>query len=442
MEENMSRHRYSSPAALLLLLLASAGCVEGPTPLEEGLRPQAARVPGTDIIAVQNRYTPGLLRREGIIGTGIRLSGTGEQSIAVYALTPGHAAAARIPERLEGFGVNVVVTGRILATDYNDPTTGQRPAPNGFSIGHYAITAGTIGARVTDGTHAYILSNNHVLANSNNGRAGDPIYQPGPYDGGTAADQIGTLADFQPINMSMFATNTMDAAIALVDAGDVLGTTPTYAYGAPGTTPAAATLDMAVKKFGRTTGLTHGTVSEVNATIEVCYIVFYNLCLESAYFNGQIGIAPGTFSGGGDSGSLIVTDDASNSPVGLLFAGSSTRTFANPIAPVLARFGVTIDAGGNPPGPTDTQAPVVSFARACVKATCTFTDQSTDNVGVVAWSWTFGNRKTATLQNPSTTYSKAGTYTVTLTARDAAGNTGTATGTVSCTKTGKTPNCV
>jgi len=61
----------------------------------------------------------------------------------------------------------------------------------------------------------YILSNNHVLANSNGASIGDPEYQPGPFDGGTAADQIATLSDFQVISFAANGTNTIDAAIAL-----------------------------------------------------------------------------------------------------------------------------------------------------------------------------------------------------------------------------------
>src|SRR5881394_2951421 len=61
----------------------------------------------------------------------------------------------------------------------------------------------------------YILSNNHVLANSNGATIGDPEYQPGPYDGGTSADQIATLTDFQVISFASNGSNTIDAAIAL-----------------------------------------------------------------------------------------------------------------------------------------------------------------------------------------------------------------------------------
>jgi len=438
--------RFKATLALAAFaLLAATACADRPAPLEEPLSLQAARVPGPDIMAVQHRHTPELMRREGIIGTGIRLREGAGQAIVVYAVSPAHAAAARIPPGLEGFDVEVVVTGRIDAINYNIPTTKERPAPNGFSVGHYDITAGTIGAKVKDAAgNSYILSNNHVLANSNNGSIGDPILQPGPYDGGTAADQIGTLAAFQTIVMGG-ANNTMDAAIARVNGADLLGVTPTYAYGAPGTSVANATLNLAVQKFGRTTGHTTGTVAETNVTVSVCYVPrgFFG-CAEAATFTGQIGISPGTFSAGGDSGSLIVTNNSSKNLVGLLFAGSSTRTLANPIGPVLTRFGVSIDteSGGEPP-PTgeDTQAPSASFTVSCKNTSCAFTDRSTDNVGVTAWSWNFGNNLTSTLRNPSTTYSGTGSYTVTLIASDAAGNSGSASRTVTCSLKGKAVRC-
>jgi hypothetical protein len=433
-------------AIAALLAVTAAACSEQPAPFEEGPPAQAARLPGPDIMAVQNRYTPELMRRDGIIGTGIRLGDAGAQKIVVYAVSPSHAAAARVPGRLEGYDVDVVVTGRIDAGNYNNPTTKERPAPNGFSVGHPAITAGTIGARVKKSNGSvYILSNNHVLANSNNASIGDATLQPGPYDGGTSADQIGTLADFQTIVMGG-SSNTMDAAIALVDGADLLGATPTYAYGAPGTSPVNPSLNMAVQKFGRTTGHTTGTIAEVNVTVSVCYVPRgYFACAEAATFTGQIGISPGTFSAGGDSGSLIVTNNSSKNPVGLLFAGSSTRTLANPIGPVLQRFGVAIDteagSGGGGGGGADTTAPSASFSYSCNRANCSFTDQSTDNVGVTSRSWSFGNGQTSTATNPSTTYNSAGNFTVTLTVSDAAGNDAVATDVVSCSVRGKQLRC-
>ena len=103
-------------------------------------------------------------------------------------------------------------------------------------------------------------------------------------------------------------------------------------------------LGIQVQKYGRTTGLTVGTVDGINATVDVCYD---SSCFSVARFVDQLVISPGTFSGGGDSGSLIV--DSGKHPVGLLFAGSSTNTIANRIDLVLNRFGVSIDEGSPPP---------------------------------------------------------------------------------------------
>ncbi|MEZ5097177.1 MAG: serine protease [Nocardioides sp.] len=97
-----------------------------------------------------------------------------------------------------------------------------RPVRPGYSVGHFKITAGTIGAGAYDiaplpgkPPRYYILSNNHVLANSNDAALGDPVYQPGPYDGGTAADAIGRLARFVPIKFDG-SCNYVDCAVAEV----------------------------------------------------------------------------------------------------------------------------------------------------------------------------------------------------------------------------------
>jgi PKD repeat protein len=446
----MHRSRTSLLAVALTALAATACTEEQSQPLEPAQQLDAAPVAvraTPDIIAVQNRHTADLMRRDGIIGTGVRVGAAGE-AIVVYAVTPSHAAAARVPSRLEGYNVDVVVTGRIDAVR-STPTLRARPAPSGFSVGHPDITAGTIGAKVKDaGGNVYILSNNHVLANSNNADIGDATLQPGPYDGGTSADQIGTLSDFETIVMGG-AANTMDAAVALVNGADLLGRTPDDAYGAPGTSVySGGLLNKGVQKFGRTTGHTTGTVTETNLTVSVCYVprgMFS--CAQAATFTNQIGISPGSFSAGGDSGSLIVTEDTRKDLVGLLFAGSSTRTIANPIGPVLSRFGVTIDtsegSGGTEPPPPgdDTTAPTAAFAYYCGnRDTCSFTDQSTDNVGVTAWQWSgaFGS----TQANPTHTFAGAGSYTVTLVATDAAGNVSSPVSrTISCAVRGKNLRC-
>jgi hypothetical protein len=107
--------------------------------------------------------------------------------------------------------------------------------------------------------------------------------------------------------------------------------------------------------------VTFGQISEVNVTVVVCYAGF-PFCSKSATFVNQFSI-DGSFSAGGDSGSLIVTS-AENNPVGLLFAGSSNRTIANQIQTVLNYFQVSIDdgsTGSQPPPPGGIQLSVDGY---------------------------------------------------------------------------------
>jgi hypothetical protein len=166
----------------------------------------------------------------------------------------------------------------------------------------------------------FALSNNHVYANENNASIGDNVLQPGTYDGGVdPADAIGTLHDFEPIDFSG-AYNDMDAAIALTTSTDCGNATPVdIGYGVPATTVVDAAVGLEVMKVGRATGLTYGTVSEVNVIVQVCYAVDclpprYKkcFCVKSAVFRNQIAVVEGSFSGGGDSGSLIVTRNGKN----------------------------------------------------------------------------------------------------------------------------------
>lgn len=309
-------------------------------------------------IEAQERNARRLLAIPGVVGHAVSVR-DGEPVIVVYTRDGG---AGGIPERVDGIEVRSVVSGMIVAS--TDETAKHRPAPLGVSIGHPDITAGTLGFKVEDGAgNAYVLSNNHVMANINQASIGDHILQPGAYDGGTdPADRIGDLADFVPIDFSGGA-NVVDAAIASVLSSDVLSSTPVdEGYGQPSATTASAFVGMAVQKYGRTTEHTHGTVDAVNGTFNVCYEPIGPLCLLAATFVNQIVISPGEFSAGGDSGSGIVTDDANLNPVALLFAGSSSFTIANPIDAVLSSFDVTIDDGGSePPAPvTDIGIPSVS----------------------------------------------------------------------------------
>jgi hypothetical protein len=133
---------------------------------------------------VQRRHTQALLEIPGVIGTAVTGLPNGRASLLILTERSGISG---IPFELDGVPVTEQVTGRIMRV--SDPTQRKRPAPLGYSVGHPAITAGNDPARasVTRSAACNILSNNHVLANSNGATSGDPTYQPGPFDGGTAA---------------------------------------------------------------------------------------------------------------------------------------------------------------------------------------------------------------------------------------------------------------
>ena len=347
-------------------------------------------------IDVKRRYHHALVRIPDVLGTAVSVGPNKLPAIKVYTRIPG---VQGIPEWLDSTPVQVEVTGMIVALGTCPQGYCVRPVPIGVSTGHPAITAGTIGARITDGHwNYYVLSNNHVLAASNNAKIGDSALQPGPYDSGGKEigrdEVIGTLYAFRPIDFSVFGSNIINAAIAITGSPSAPSKldyeTLNDGYGSPKRNTVTASQGLLVKKYGRTTFLTHGTISDIDATISVCYAnCSSDLSAKLARFDDQFGITGnpdsnnGIFSSGGDSGSLIVTDDTNpennNKPVGLLFAGSDTRTFANPIDAVLRYFCVTVDdgsvSGAEPPiAPSNLTATPLSRSQIRLS----WTDNSSD----------------------------------------------------------------
>jgi hypothetical protein len=218
----------------------------------------------------------------------------------------------------------------------------MRPAMGGYSVGHYQITAGTIATGCYDWTpfpgipsRFYMLSNNHVLANTNAAQIGDPILQPGPYDGGTVlSDVIGRLTRYVPINWitpTSAPLNYVDAAIAEVDFHSL--TREIYYIGYIKTLYVAPNVNDVVQKTGRTTNFSTGRVLNINATVNVNYGGGL-----TARFARQI--LTQAMSAPGDSGSLVSTLDEEG--VGLLFAGSSAVTVINHLHYVQYLLGVRI----------------------------------------------------------------------------------------------------
>jgi hypothetical protein len=319
---------------------------------------------------VKSAYKAEILSRPNVVGLGVGYKvtdsrETDELSIVVMVrqkLPPLSLAPLEIiPKTIDGMRTDVVEVGELRPLVSR--TERFRPAPGGVSIGHYQITAGTLGCAVRDQLSGarLILSNNHVLANRNDAQPGDPILQPGPADGGTQdKDVIALLERFEPIHynqepgactiasayarfgntvarwlgsvhrLSVYqfhpqAANLIDAALArpivesdlldeILEIGEINSTTE-------------AALGMGVMKSGRTTAYTTGTINILDATVTVNYGGE-----RTATFDNQI--VSTAMSQGGDSGSLLVSNE--NQAVGLLFAGSSQATLFNPIQSVFS----------------------------------------------------------------------------------------------------------
>ena len=200
--------------------------------------------------------------------------------------------------------------------------------------------SGTLGSLVTDGINNYILSNNHVLADSDQGHVGDAISQPGLVDVNCNASGARIVANLTA--WPLLGGTNVDAAVAQLVAPSIMNTTGSIEgiTGLPSTIAKTPSVGLAVEKSGRTTGVTTGSVQSVNTSVSVRYTTTCggHKSFTISYIN-QVVITPGTFSAGGDSGSLIVTssDSTCPQPVALLFAGSSSETIGNPIGEVLSK---------------------------------------------------------------------------------------------------------
>ena len=194
--------------------------------------------------------------------------------------------------------------------------------------------SGTLGALVTDGTNQYILSNNHVLGRGDQAVVGDDVSQPGLIDSNcNIATVVADYTGAAPLG------SNVDAAVAQLRPGQMDSSGFIEDIGVPSSAIASPSVGLSVAKSGRTTGFTTGTIASINTSVNVQYT---RDCGGGKRFTvsytGQVVINSTTFSAGGDSGSLIVTNNSAHNPVALLFAGSSSTTIANPIGQVLSRL--------------------------------------------------------------------------------------------------------
>lgn len=237
----------------------------------------------------------------------------------------------------------------------------EGPVKPGYSISHPDVTAGTLGFFAERLSQICLVSNAHVISNTNKGKIGDPIYYPGTADGGTEENTVAHLAATIPIEMiesecpiANFCVNGLNflarifwsksripapirevynrvdcACARMADRIEI--NRNIYKIGEP-VGIEQATLGMEVRKSGRTSEYTEGEIIAIEASIRVTY------SQGTALFDGQI--VSNIPSAGGDSGSAVLTPD--NNLVGLLFAGGEGVTIMNPIEDVFYALGINI----------------------------------------------------------------------------------------------------
>ncbi|TGQ36516.1 hypothetical protein [Mesorhizobium sp. M00.F.Ca.ET.216.01.1.1] len=220
-------------------------------------------------------------------------------------------------------------------------------------------STGTLGALVrrNGSQNIYLLSNNHVLAGCNHVPSGQPVLSPSSSDGRPTMRAPGEVGRHELIHELRSGdpnfVNPCDSDLALARAtnpalltswqGDVAD-----GYDTP-TNTSTPLSGMAVKKFGRTTGLTRGFVE---ALVPTPIPIGYN----SKNFKGVVWFqdvwtvhsTTDAFALPGDSGSLVVTEDGS-AAVGLVFAASRNGDYAwiIPMPSIVNSFGGLALVGGH-----------------------------------------------------------------------------------------------
>ena len=320
------------------------------------------------VMAAQQQVTADWMRQPEVLGTAVGLDTSDNTALVVYidrdAARAGEVIRS-LPQKVGGVGVHIELTDKFRSmakpggggggtshTAMQTPpiqlgTSGgwSKDLANGYCCG------GTLGSLVNIGGSQYILSNYHVFesdivsgGNNTVATTGDPIIQPGLIDVNCQVANAQTVATL--VKKSSLPGSNVDCSVAKVSSGKVRTDGAILGIGTISSSTAGASIGQAVKKSGRTTGLTRSSISGLNATISVAYD---NECAGGAAFTktftGQIVISNNgsRFLNSGDSGSLMVEDVATNPrAVGLLFAGSSSTAIANPIGQVLSFLGGTM----------------------------------------------------------------------------------------------------
>lgn len=238
--------------------------------------------------------------------------------------------AERIPDEIHGVKTDVLTV--TIDTPQAD-TSKYRPIKGGIQIGNGSGEVGTLGclARRNAGGDVVVVSNHHVLLAGDVTVADDVDVGQPDYSACCCCgcNKIGKVLDGD-------IGGLVDCAIASVDS-DVERVHQIAEIGAVAGTDTAVVGDV-VRKRGRTSGLTSGSV------IDVSYVTSSTA---GHSFTDQIRIAPsgtGPFVSPGDSGSAVV--DEANNVVGIVWGASNNRGTASKIANVMSAMDINIPGAG------------------------------------------------------------------------------------------------
>lgn len=295
------------------------------------------------------------------VGVGLKLVNgkpTREVCVRLYVLNKlpeaRLARAIRLPAKMDGVPTDVIEAPLPVfhATKCSAFRRKRlRPLIGGMSAAHELVYLATFGcfcrfADEKERDRVLMLGCNHAFGNLNSGALGSPIRQPSPGDGGSSVDRVARLVHRVPLQFGGAQPNVVDAAVAEVPPRSNIINEICTIGPLKGIMP--ATLGMTVRKHGRSSGYTEGTVVDVSLDE---FVVEY-LGGPAALFVNQLRIQPtpaydtwpavdGGFATDGDSGSIVV-DKKSQHAVGLHFAGAYGVSIANPIKEVCVGLGITI----------------------------------------------------------------------------------------------------
>jgi len=273
---------------------------------------------------------------------------TQDAVVLTLAVQVADTETAEAPAATVAVTSNLEATAETLLTQASfQPRSRARPLQSGYSLASEQRTAGTIGAFLTNNAgERFILTASFIM--------GFPIpntdiavLQPGPTDGGTApADRIGVpyLFEHNAFDTDSFdgetyldsnIINPLTIGLVKIDDNVVLNTNVPRIGEIQGV--ASPELGMNIKKVGRTTGYTEGTITLLNATVNVSHLTNDGETV-TARHTGLI--MSTSMSQGGDSGALVL--DAENNAVGIIIAGSSQATLILPMEYILETTGLTL----------------------------------------------------------------------------------------------------